>query len=154
MSEIYFSVEGRPQAWQRAGINGKTFFTKPATRLWQKTVAIEARKAIGRTPPNDGAVFLEVHFYQEIPKSWPAAKKALAKNGQIWPTGKPDLSNLLKSIEDACNGILFNDDSQVVNFVALKAYGEKFLTVVRCGKILALSNDESSGRGIDRDCGD
>lgn len=44
----------------------------------------------------------------------------------VWPTSKAngDRTNLLKSIEDALTGIVWRDDSQVVDGPITKAYGE------------------------------
>jgi Holliday junction resolvase len=39
------------------------------------------------------------------------------------PTGKPDLDNYLKTL-DACNNIVWVDDSQVVSATVMKRYGQ------------------------------
>jgi Holliday junction resolvase RusA-like endonuclease len=38
----------------------------------------------------------------------------------IFPTGKPDLSNLLKMVEDALTSVLWQDDDQVVDLTGSK----------------------------------
>lgn len=38
---------------------------------------------------------------------------------------KPDLSNVIKTVEDAANGILWRDDSQIVTLISRKSYGER-----------------------------
>jgi Holliday junction resolvase RusA-like endonuclease len=40
-------------------------------------------------------------------------KRALALSG-VYASGKPDLDNVLKSILDGLNGVIYRDDSQVV----------------------------------------
>lgn len=55
-------------------------------------------------------------FYMLKPKS--AGKK------RPYPTVKPDLDNLEKLVKDACNGILWHDDAQVVQVVKRKIYCE------------------------------
>lgn len=44
---------------------------------------------------------------------------------RIYPTVKPDLSNLIRSTEDAMSKIVFEDDAQVVEIFAKKKYGLK-----------------------------
>jgi Holliday junction resolvase RusA-like endonuclease len=39
-----------------------------------------------------------------------------------FPTKKPDLSNMTKLLEDACNGVLWTDDSQVVQNLERKVW--------------------------------
>jgi len=132
MNEVAFSIEAKAVPWQRAGINQGRVFTKPETRAWQQVVARHARRAMGRTMPMDGPVSLSVQFYQPVPPSWPKAKRAKAIACEHWPTSRPDLSNLVKSIEDACNGILYLDDSQIVSLQVLKLYAESPAVLVRC----------------------
>ena len=67
-----------------------------------------------------------IKAYFPIPKSWPKWKKEAAKEQDIWPTGKPDLTNLIKNIEDCLVRLGFcRDDSQIVVYdQPLKAYSE------------------------------
>ena len=46
-------------------------------------------------------------------------------------TTKPCVSNLIKFIEDAANGIVFVDDKQIVSITARKFYGPNAYTEMR-----------------------
>ena len=48
---------------------------------------------------------------------------------------KPDLTNLLKSTEDALKGIVWHDDSQVVGMQLAKVYGEKELVRIHVAEL-------------------
>ena len=60
---------------------------------------------------------LEIEFVFARPKSLPKRVEDHVK--------KPDLDNLIKAFKDAAKGILWHDDSQVVQMTARKAYGDK-----------------------------
>ena len=132
MNEVSFSIEAKAVPWQRAGLHRGRVFTKPETRAWQQVVAHHARRAMGGGMPFNGPVALSVQFYQTVPPSWPKAKRAKAIACEHWPTSRPDLSNLVKSIEDACNAILYFDDAQIVSLQVLKLYAERPAVIVRC----------------------
>ena len=57
-------------------------------------------------------------FYLSIPKSWPEAKKQQARDGTLRPmtVGEPDTSNLLKAIEDGCEGVIWVNDVTVLDY--------------------------------------
>lgn len=72
--------------------------------------------------PVDYPVEVTIRIYKSIPKSWSKAKKALAIKGEIRPTVRPDIDNYVKALLDASNGLLFKDDSLVVELTASKLY--------------------------------
>jgi len=73
----------------------------------------------------DGAVRMRCTIVRRVPKSWPKYKRALALSGILKPEGPPDLDNLEKTVMDACNGVIWADDSQIVWKRAIKKYGPK-----------------------------
>jgi Holliday junction resolvase RusA-like endonuclease len=87
--------------------------------------------------PLEGAVRLDVVFFMPIPKSTSKKQKAAMLLGNISHTKKPDIDNLLKFLLDCMNGIVFEDDSQVINVKASKIYNGESGTcvVVQGGKL-------------------
>lgn len=76
--------------------------------------------------PVTGAVILSLKIYRSIPKTMPKYKRALALAGQIRPVTKPDVSNVLKGVEDALKGLWYKDDSQIVGYGEMgKWYAER-----------------------------
>jgi Holliday junction resolvase RusA-like endonuclease len=93
--------------------------TPTKTRAWETYVSLIARQARTRARidnPHDGPVVLGCVFYLEIPKSWSEKKKQQARDGSLRATGVPDLSNLIKSIEDGCEGVLWVNDSSIIEY--------------------------------------
>ena len=78
--------------------------------------------AQGARQPLSGAVLVRIEAHIPIPKSWPKYKYEQARQGEIKPTGKPDIDNYIKAALDGCNEIVWNDDSQVTEVTSLKAY--------------------------------
>ena len=88
--------------------------------------AITAENAAYKGPVSIGVV-----EYRAIPKSWSKAKREDALDGYILPLTKPDTDNILKGIKDALTGVLWADDAQVVQDIAMKCYGTEPHVVVR-----------------------
>jgi Holliday junction resolvase RusA-like endonuclease len=57
-----------------------------------------------------------------IPKSSTKKRLEAIDNGSEKPTKKPDASNILKSVEDGMNGVVYHDDSQIINIHVTKVY--------------------------------
>lgn len=76
--------------------------------------------------PYEGPILLGVRAYMEIPKSKSKRFRSEALEGQIRPVGKPDLSNIVKHIEDVANGVFWHDDKQIVGVIGAtgKYYAE------------------------------
>lgn len=71
-----------------------------------------------------GEIKVDIHVYIAPPKSWSNKKRAEALRGLIRPTTKPDWDNFAK-ILDAFNGIVWTDDSNVVDGRVRKWYREQ-----------------------------
>ena len=102
-----------PKGWRRPIITDSNRNLKG----WQSLVADAASRAIQERPDwqiLDGGVRLTLAFYLPRPKS--LAKHVTAH------TKAPDCSKLVRSTEDAMSGIVFRDDSQVIELVAGKYY--------------------------------
>lgn len=115
---------------------GKAFashYTPAETRDFEALVKDFAAQAVGGagSAPLTCPVDLLVEFRFAIPMAWPRWKRELAGRGLVHHTKKPDCSNLVKAIEDACNGVLFKDDGQVVGTIVDKAftYGAECIVV-------------------------
>jgi Holliday junction resolvase RusA-like endonuclease len=128
---VFFDVPGAPVGKGRprfsSGVTkaGKRFtraFTPPPTASYENLVKIQALKAMRGRAPFEGPLTLFVRAHLSIPSSWSRRKREQAVDGLIFPTVKPDLSNIVKAIEDAMNGIVYRDDAQISEFVCFKDY--------------------------------
>lgn len=84
---------------------------------WRNAVTWEGVRARGARPlpfPKPQAVSLYAVFYMRRPQR-PKAP---------WPITMPDLQHLVRAIEDAVTGILYEDDSQIVHLDVRKEYAE------------------------------
>lgn len=111
--KIVTTADGRPIV---------SHHTPEKTRNYEALVKDFAQQAIAGRDPLTVPVDLLVEFRFGIPDSWPKWKRELAAAGLLHHTAKPDCSNLVKAIEDACNGVLFKDDGQVVGCIQDKVW--------------------------------
>lgn len=123
--------KGRPR-FARRGNFVKTY-TDDKTASFENLVKIIARQAMGTTPLFDGPVNLRLSVSVLPPASWSKKKRAAALTGEIRPTSKPDLDNVLKAIADACNEVVWIDDKQIVSVTATKNFGEVAQTEIFVG---------------------
>lgn len=116
---ISFTVYGKPQAQgrPRAGKtrNGDVVMYDPTnSKEYKRHVALVA----SQHRPNElieSPVSLTVKVFRPIPKM-SKIKHRQAVEGILRPKSKPDLSNYIKGVEDAIEGILLKNDSQVVDY--------------------------------------
>lgn len=115
--------KGRPRIGKTGGPNGHArMFTDPKTRSYEGLIAMAAQAALDGRPPMDCP--LEVHVRVRLVPPASASKKACAAMlaGDLPPTKKPDLDNVVKAVLDGCNGVAFRDDVLVVKQSATKFY--------------------------------
>ena len=125
---IAFTVFGEPVAQGRprfarmgAGVRAYDPEKSHTYKDYVRTAALEVKP----DKPLDGPLLLVVEAYRSIPKSMSKKKRVEALAGSLQPTTKPDLDNIIKGLKDALKGIIWCDDSQVVNIVAGKWYSDR-----------------------------
>ena len=122
---MYFVVPGQPYGKGRPRASSRGGFVRmytPATTLaYESEIARLAEMARGDWPVLATPMSLRVIAHHAIPASWPKRKQLQALNGEVIP-GKPDLDNVAKAVLDALNGVIYEDDKQVIRLVAEKRY--------------------------------
>ena len=124
-------AKGRPK-FARMG-NFVRAYTPKQTVTYENIVkaAVMEKMAVERLSMSFGPLRVELHFLMPIPQSWSGKKKARAEMGEIAPTTKPDADNLAKAVLDAMNKLLFHDDSQIVELLIVKRYGNSPQTLIK-----------------------
>ena len=118
--------KGRPRRGK-----GGAMYTPDATRAYEERLAWAARLAMRGQQQLTGPVVVTVLACFAPPASWSLRKQRAALAGREWPTGRPDLDNIVKGALDACNGIVWGDDAAVVELRARKIYSTAPSLLVR-----------------------
>jgi len=122
-----FTVPGEPvpKARPRATTIGghARLYTPKKTRSFEDRVRQAAMIRWDGLPIRECAIELIACFYLPIPRSWSKKRQVAAAAGTIRPTSKPDLDNLIKSITDGLNGVVYQDDAAIVETRNAKFYG-------------------------------
>ena len=126
--QIRFVIPGEPKGKQRPKFS--TYGGKVSTRtpeqtvLYENRVIMEYRRQCGNARFDDNsALEMSVTAYYSIAKSTSAKKREEMMRGNIRPTKKPDVDNVLKIIADSLNGVAYRDDSQIASADIRKLYG-------------------------------
>lgn len=94
---ITILVDGEPVPKQSTRFDGNgRAHTDPRVKAWQDTVSLRAIEAMRGRPPIIGPVSVRIVF-------------VLGNRRRV------DIDNLNKAVLDSMNGIVFKDDTQVVN---------------------------------------
>jgi Holliday junction resolvase RusA-like endonuclease len=129
MSRITFSVPGAPvgKGRPRVGRVGghARLFTPQKTASYEGLVAHAAHAAMAGRPLLDQAVGVSLVLACPVPASWSQKKQRAALAGEIRPTSKPDVDNVVKAIFDGLNGVLWRDDVLVTDLSVAKRYSDK-----------------------------
>lgn len=97
-------------------------YDPPRSKQYKKVIQ---QQVLSQSPSiMEGNLKLQVTFYVKIPKSYSKKQRKAIEEGLLLPNKKPDLSNYIKILEDALNGICYKDDSQIVEIHAQKQYSD------------------------------
>lgn len=112
--------KGRPRAFRMG--TGIRMHTPEKTASYENLVATAAHGAMQGRAPIEGACHVQMDIRLMVPLSWSNKRRNEAFDGKVFPTKKPDADNVIKAIFDALNGIVWQDDVQVVQIEASKRY--------------------------------
>ena len=139
MPDLSFTVYGQAHpAGSKTAMRTKTgkLLVRDAakgSRPWKTQVAQAAGEAMNGTGLFDGALELSVIFTVPRPKGHYGVR-GLRPSAPEHPTVRPDVTKLLRAVEDACTGIVWRDDAQIVEQHAIKRYGEPACVTVKVAR--------------------
>ena len=92
-------------------------FTPERTVAAEDTIGDYYRATYPGRKPWPAGVALAVWVFVVLPRPKSAPK------GRVYPVVRPDVDNFCKTVLDACNGLVWADDCQVIEVSGRKAYG-------------------------------
>src|SRR5699024_7334504 len=120
-------IEGKPEPQLRpraTRIGNSIRLYDPKTTTNYKNLVKWTAKQQWKQKPLECPLVVELDIYRQIPKSTSKKRRKLKNERVIRPVVEPDLSNYVKGIEDALSGIVYKDDSQIVELIARKFYSD------------------------------
>ena len=122
MNPIYLCFNIRPFPKERPRFTKKGYsYTPKKTRAFENYIAVNAKKQLvenGIYKPTQKLLSVKVFFFFKKPKK------------TILEIPKPDLDNLLKSLFDSLNKLVYVDDTQIRLIYAIKNWSTQDQIVV------------------------
>jgi len=104
-------IELAPVAKARPRVTRRNTYTPEKTKLFEAGVINLVRRAY-KSGPVSNPLAVTINLYLPRPK----------KPSSHYPIVRPDIDNYAKAIMDACNHILWVDDSQIITLHSSKRY--------------------------------
>jgi Holliday junction resolvase RusA-like endonuclease len=124
MKTAFFIVDGEPKGKARPRVlKSGIAYTPKETVAYENYVKLCFRES--KNEMLDGMIEADIKAFFQIPKSASGKKAAQMRNGDIRPTKKPDIDNIVKAILDSLNGIAYKDDSMIVGATVEKYFSDK-----------------------------
>lgn len=130
-----FKVDGVPQGKGRPRFtkSGNTY-TPEATKRYEAKVRF-CYRGYCKNKKLDGALKMQILACFEPPKSTSKKLRMQMLSGEVRPTKKPDIDNIVKVIMDALNGVAYDDDKQIIQIEANKKYAEHSAVYIEIERI-------------------
>lgn len=127
---ISLIIPGKPIAQQRPRMcrNGHVFNPQSKQKEVVGRMIAHQIREIGVLRPILGSISVNMYIHTAIPLSWPKKRRNEAE-GNFNPK-RPDCDNYIKFFLDCMNGIVYEDDSQVVRIFCEKKYYIKPMTKI------------------------
>lgn len=124
--KIEFTVPGEPRGKGRPRVcrNDHTY-TPKETASYENLVKLEYERQCPLKRFEPGTMLkMSIAAYYKIPKSASKVKRRKMLLGDLRPTKKPDMDNVIKIIADSLNSLAYHDDAQIVSAVVDKYYDD------------------------------
>jgi Holliday junction resolvase RusA-like endonuclease len=121
MNPIKIDFDIAPVAKQRPRVFKFSTVTPRKTAQFEKAIKAEAMKH-QQFKIESGPVEVVLYFYLKPPAKMSKSDRE-ERRGR--PSVRPDLDNYVKSVLDACDGVLWKDDGQVTDLFARKEYRDR-----------------------------
>lgn len=124
--KLTFEIEPVEQARPRATRMGKgiRLYDPKKVSVYKKQLAMMCQIQYKKEPLT-GPLIVGLKFYRHIQSSVSKKERKLRLSGIHRPIVKPDTDNYIKSTLDGLNGLLWEDDNQIVKIVAEKYYSDR-----------------------------
>jgi Holliday junction resolvase RusA-like endonuclease len=126
MMQIHFQVEGDPKGkgrprFSRAGKFTRVY-TDKQTLDYEALIKFFAAEAMGSTDLLETPVSVYLYIRHAVPQSYSKKRTEACLSGLEQPCKKPDIDNIAKTYLDGMNGVIFKDDTQVIDLHVKKVY--------------------------------
>jgi Holliday junction resolvase RusA-like endonuclease len=123
---IIIEIAGEPVGKGRARFARTTghAYTPTRTRRYEDQLRYVAQQTMNGQAPLQGPLFVQIDAYFPIPNSWSRKKREAALVGSIKHVTRPDIDNLVKTV-DSLNQVVWGDDRQIVTCVVSKHYTDR-----------------------------
>lgn len=126
---ILLEVSGIPIPWNvKLGYGNKFYNPHKADKEKAKW---QIKSQYNQIKPYEGPVKIDFCFHMPIPESTSKIRRKQMLSGLLHHLVKPDCTNMQKHLEDCIKGIVFSDDSQVVEITSRKIYSETPKSVIK-----------------------
>ncbi len=123
---MVFEIEPVEQARPRATKMGRgiRLYDPKKVSVYKKQLAMMCQLQY-KNDPVTGPLKVELTFFRHVQSSVSKKERKLRLSGSHRPVVKPDTDNYIKSTLDGLNGILWEDDNQIVDLIAHKYYSDQ-----------------------------
>jgi Holliday junction resolvase RusA-like endonuclease len=117
--------KGRPRVTTRGGF--ARAFTPAKTRRYEDLIRLEAGRVMEGRDQLQGPLSVKIRVFLPTPQAIAKhkTKGPAAEMGDLRPITRQDVDNFCKAGLDSLNGIVWRDDSQVVELTVSKFYSSR-----------------------------
>lgn len=100
-------------------------YTPAKTKKFEDDIRLLVKSIVANQEPLETPLQVFLYFRLPVPQSYSKKRTEACLSGSERHSKKPDLDNLCKAVTDAFNGLIYKDDSQIVELHLTKVYDVK-----------------------------